>query len=317
MAAALPPSRAILATVQGLVVDQEAGRVVDALRGQGVRAILLKGASFARWLYDDGGARPYNDVDLLVAPHQLETAGAVLSRLGYVLRCAGAGQGEQADHATNWDRPGSPTIDLHHTLSGRLGASPERCWEVVASRARAEVVGGSAAEVLAPAALALHVVLHAETGKKKTMDDLGRALSRLQVSDWQAALELAKALDGLPAFGIGLRLLPEGEAMAAALGLPTDTSVELVLQTSSTGNLAHPFEQLARTPGLRAKAGIVARELVPTTSFVRVWFPRAARGPGWLLGAYLYRLVWVPFHAPQGLRAWLRARRVVADAHKA
>ncbi len=307
----------MLATIQGLVVDQEAGRTADALRAQEVRAILLKGASFARWLYDDGGARPYNDVDLLVAPDQLETAGRVLGGLGYVLRCAGAGLGEQADHASNWDRPGSPTIDLHHTLSGRLGASPERCWEVISKHVRPVVVGGSAAEALAPAALALHVVLHAEVGKQKTIDDLARALARLEVDDWKAALELAKALDGLPAFGVGLRLLPEGGVMATALGLARETSVELVLQTSSTGNLAHPFEQLARTPGMRAKAGIVARELIPTTSFLRVWYPRAARGPGWLLGAYLYRLVWVPYHAPQGLRAWLRARRVVADADKA
>lgn len=307
----------MLATVQGLVVDQEAGRVVDALRAQGVRAILLKGASFARWLYDDGGARPYNDVDLLVAPDQLETAGKVLGGLGYVLRCAGAGEGEQADHATNWDRPGSPTIDLHNTMSGRLGAPPARCWTVVSKHARAVVVGGSPAEVLAPAALALHVVLHAEMGKQKTIDDLRRALSRLDVDDWRAALELAEALDGLPAFGVGLRLLPEGEVMASALGVAKETSVELVLQASSTGNLAHPFEQLARTPGLRAKAGVVLRELVPTPSFVRVWCPRAAQGPGWLVGAYLYRLAWVPFHAPRGFRAWLRARRVVADAHEA
>jgi hypothetical protein len=307
-------STAQLATVRGLIVDQAAGQAIEALRSHGVRPILLKGASFARWLYDDGGARPYNDVDLLVAPEHVDVAGEVLTGLGYELRCAGAAPGEQADHATNWDRPGSPTIDLHNTMSGRLGASPQLCWEVISSRTRTSVVGGTRAEVLAPAVLALHVVLHAEAGKQKTIDDLRRALSRLEIAEWRAAMELAQALDGLAAFGVGLRLVPEGTSMATALGVSAKTSVELVLQTSSTAKLARPFDEVARARGLRAKVSLVVRELFPTPSFLHRWSPRAARGPAWLVFAYLHRVVWVLIHAPQGLRAWLRARRVAAGA---
>lgn len=314
---AVQPSESMMATVKGLVVDQAAGEAIGALGGSGVRAVLLKGASFARWLYDDGGARPYNDVDLLVAPAQLAAAGQVLAGLGYVLRCAGAAPGEQADHATNWDRPGSPTIDLHHTMSARVGVSPATCWEVVSSQVRPAVVGGIPVEVLAPAALALHVVLHAEVGKLKTLDDLSRALSRLDQDDWKAALGLAVALDALPAFGVGLRLLPEGEAMAGALGVPTDSSVELVLQASSTSTLARPFDQVARARGLRAKAALVGRELVPTPSFVRLWFPPARRSQLGLIAGYFYRLAWVPWHAPRGLRSWRQARRIVVAGNKA
>lgn len=309
-------SVAMMATVKGLVVDQAAGQAIVALRDHGVRAILLKGASFARWLYDDGGARPYNDVDLLVAPDHEAAAGEVLAGLGYALRCAGSAPGEQADHATNWDRPGAPTIDLHTTMSARVGVTPARCWEVVSCEARPAVVGGSTAEVLAPAALALHVVLHAEVGKPKTLEDLSRALSRLDRSDWEAALALAVTLLALPAFGLGLRLLPEGEAMAGALGVPTDSSVELVLLASSQATLARPFDQVAQARGLRAKAALVGRELVPTPSFIRLWFPPARRSLLGLMVGYLYRLVWVPWHAPQGLRSWRQARRVVAAGRK-
>jgi hypothetical protein len=306
------PNTAMLATVKSLIVDQAAGQVINALRQRQLRPILLKGASFAHWLYDDGGARPYSDVDVLVAPDQLDAAGEALVGLGYVLRWAGTAPGEQADHATNWDRPGSPTVDLHNTMSPRLGASPWRCWEVVSAHARPATVGGSRAEVLAPAALALHVVLHAELGKSKTLDDLGRALSRLDLADWQAALDLARALDALPAFALGLRLLPEGETMAETLGLAVDASVELFLQASSTGVRSRPFEQVARASGLRAKASLVGRELIPTPSFVRLWFPPARRSRFGLAAGYLYRFVWVPWHAPQGLRSWRRARRAVA-----
>ena len=314
---AFEPSPAVLATVKGIGVDQVAGQVIAALDQRQVRPILLKGASFARWLYGDGGARPYNDVDLLVAPCQLASAAEVLVGLGYVLRCPAAAQGEQAEHATNWDRPHSPTIDLHNTMSSRIGATPARCWEVISAQARPAVVGGMTAEVLAPTALALHVVLHAEVGKAKTLDDLGRALSRLSLSEWQSSFELAQALDAVPAFGIGLRLLPEGEAVVAALAVPDHASVELVLRASSTEKLARPFDEVARARGLRAKAGLVGRELVPTPSFMRLWFPPARRSRLGLVVGYLYRLAWVPWHAPRGLRLWLRARRTVASGPRA
>ena len=306
----------MLATVKGLMVDQAAGQVIEALHRQEVRPILLKGASFARWLYEDGGARPYVDVDLLVAPDQLVAAREVLAGLGYALRCPGAAPGEQADHAAEWDRSGSPSIDLHNTMSARLGVTPARCWETISTHVRPAVVGGRPVDVLASSALALHVVLHAEAGRHKPLDDLRRALARLSLAEWQSALQLAQELDAVPAFGIGLRLLPEGEAMAAELGVPDEASVELVLQASSTALLARPFDQVARARGMRAKAALVARELVPTPSFVRLWFPPARRSRVGLIAGYLYRLVWVPWHAPRGLRSWLRARREVAERHR-
>ncbi len=312
MVATSPSKRAVLATVRSLAIDQVAGQVVEVLAEHGIRSVLLKGASFARWLYDDGQLRTYGDVDLLVAPEQVQHAGLVLVELGYTQRCAGGAEGEQADHAINWDKPGSPTIDLHRTLSGRIGVSPEHSWSVVSSCTTPAVIGGRPAQILTLPALAVHVVLHAEEGVRKTMDDLGRALARLEVAQWECALEIAHRLGAVAAFGAGLRLLPEGEAVAAALSLPTTLSVDLVLQVSSTQALAHPFERLVSTPGLKAKFVVVLRELVPTPSFIREWFPRAKRGHRWMVAAYLYRLVWVPLHAPQGLRAWLRARRVVA-----
>lgn len=307
-----PTPSPLAVTMLSLAVDQVAGQVVDALRRRSIRSVLLKGASFARWLYDDGQARYYADVDLLVAPDQLDHAGTVLSELGYARRYTGGAAGEQADHADNWDRPGSPSIDLHHILSARVGVSPERCWTVIAAHTRPATVGGVAAEVLAPAALALHVALHAESGRQKTIDDLSRALARLDLADWRAALELAETLDALPGFGVGLRQLPHGEEMAERLGVPGDTSVELFLQASSTAVLARPFEQVAAARGLRAKAAVVGRELVPTPSFIRVWFAPARRSRLGLVVGYLYRLVWVPWKAPQGLRSWMRARRAVA-----
>jgi hypothetical protein len=311
-----PASSPLAVTMLSLAVDQVAGQVVDAFRRRGIRSVLLKGASFARWLYDDGQARYYADVDLLVAPDHVDAAGTVLTELGYARRYTGGAVGEQADHADNWDRPGSPSVDLHKIVSARIGVTPERCWEVIADHTRAATVGGVAAEVLSPAAMALHVALHAESGRHKTIDDLRRALARLDQAEWRAALELAETLEAVPGFGVGLRLLSEGEELAQRLGVPETTSVELFLQASSTAVLARPFEALAAAPGLRAKAAVVGRELVPTPSFIRLWFAPARRSPWGLAAGYLYRLVWVPWHAPRGLRSWWRARRAVAGERK-
>ena len=309
-----PPLTAgpVATTIRSLMIDQVAGEAIGAMTRAGLRPVLLKGASFASWLYDDGQARSYSDVDLLVAPDQFDAAAGVLASLGFAPRSAGVAEGEQADHADNWDRPGSPSIDLHNTLSAKVGVSSRQCWDVVSAHTQPTRVGGSATEVLLPSVLAVHVVLHAEVGRTKTLDDLARALARLDRTQWEAALEIARTLHAVDAFGVGLRLLPEGKELAQALELPTELSVELYLQASSTAVLARPFADVARACGWRAKAALVARELVPTPSFLRVWFPPARRGGPWLVAGYVYRLVWVPSHAPRGLRSWWRARQAVA-----
>src|SRR2546423_12176731 len=70
------------ATSQRAAVDAVASDVVARLRQAGVRAVLLKGASFADWLYPNG-ARMYVDVDLLVRPDRAPAAEALLRELGY------------------------------------------------------------------------------------------------------------------------------------------------------------------------------------------------------------------------------------------
>jgi hypothetical protein len=237
-----------------------------------------------------------------------------LAELGFAPLCTDSREGELASHALEWVKKGSPTVDLHRTLHG-VEASPERCWEVLSARTRRLVVGGTTMDVLAPTALAFNVVLHAVTSgtdHPKALDDLARALDRLTFDEWREVLDTASELDALAAFGVGLRLLPEGEQLAAELGVPERLSVELVLRASSMWRMALPFDRVAKARGLGAKAAILARELVPTPSFVRMWFRQFRPSGGGLAVAYLYRFYWVTRHAPKGLAAWTRARRTVA-----
>ena len=64
----MPPlSSAVRTAALAVRVDRVTAEVVTAMREAGIRS-LLKGPSIATWLYGDGGARPYDDSDLLVAP---------------------------------------------------------------------------------------------------------------------------------------------------------------------------------------------------------------------------------------------------------
>jgi hypothetical protein len=82
-----------------LARDLATAEAVDSLRGAGVRSIVLKGPSIARWLYGDGSPRPYVDSDLLVSAARLDAAARVLASIGY---CA------------HLDDRRVPSADVHH-----------------------------------------------------------------------------------------------------------------------------------------------------------------------------------------------------------
>jgi hypothetical protein len=60
-----------------------AGRVLADLHDAGIATLVLKGAALAALHYPDVGARPMDDVDVLVAPAQVEEAMRVLQRAGW------------------------------------------------------------------------------------------------------------------------------------------------------------------------------------------------------------------------------------------
>ena len=82
------PSSAVRVAARILRLDRATGEVVTALRAHGIRSILLKGPSAARWLYDNESERPYVDCDLLVAPMEMTQC---RGRARHVLDSAGTG----------------------------------------------------------------------------------------------------------------------------------------------------------------------------------------------------------------------------------
>jgi putative nucleotidyltransferase-like protein len=57
--------------------------MLEALGGEGIEPILLKGAALALTVYEQPALRPMQDLDLLVEEKQVDAAAAVLVRLGF------------------------------------------------------------------------------------------------------------------------------------------------------------------------------------------------------------------------------------------
>jgi hypothetical protein len=165
-----------------------------------LRAILLKGAAIATWLYDDGSLCPCGDADLLVAPADFATAEGVLSALGFALRSPGLSPLEETPCERVWMRGGA-LLDLHRSLWG-VGAEPSVAWALLSEGTGVLSVGGGTIEVLGPPARPLHVALHAaQHGRReaKPRQDLARAASRVPLDTWRQAAELAGRLHAAPA----------------------------------------------------------------------------------------------------------------------
>jgi hypothetical protein len=159
---------------------------------------------------------------------------------------------------------------------------------------------------------ALHVVLHAAQhgpAFSKPLDDLERALRVVPSDEWEAVYDLAQRLDALDAFAAGLRLVSAGAAVADHLELKEPTDVRVRLRASSAPVTAEGIAAVMARPGIRQKLHLVAREAFPSPGFMRQWAPMARRGAGGLLVAYLFRILWLVWHAPRGLFAWRAARR--------
>ena len=298
--------------MQSMRVDAVTAEVVGEMQRRGTRVLLLKGPASARWLYRDGAARSYRDTDLLVDPATLADVEAGLSSLGFSALLPDRAMPGWERPAHLWirhaDRAG---VDVHTSIWG-VPAPAELVWRTLTRDTTTLSVAGRAVEVLGPAAAAMHVALHAaQHGVTFTSatEDLSRALDLLPVTAWEAAASVARELDAAGAFATGLRLLPQGAAVADRLGLHEPPAMLTMLRSQNAAATAIGWEQLARARGVRARLALVRWELFPTRQFMQTWSALARRGPRGMAAARGARLVWLMLHGPPGLLAWHRARR--------
>src|SRR3954454_6069975 len=248
-----------------LALDGVTARVVEALRQSGVESILLKGPAFATWLYDDGRSRDYGDADLLVPVQKLSRAERTLAHLGFTRIPEETLLLGPDDHADPWVREDGLEVDLHRTLFA-AGVAPEDVWTTLWRATEPMLVGGEAVPVLAKPGRALVVAVHAAQhgpDHSRPLEDLRRAIARVDDQTWLAAAELAARLELMPTFARGLRLDPSGARLAERLGLLDDRIIELVEERGSRAPLAVGFERMRLARGPAAKVALLRSEAFP------------------------------------------------------
>lgn len=294
-----------------LVADGAAVEAVAAFRQAGIRSILLRGPSVARHLYTAGESRGYVDADLLIEHAQRANAERLLAELGFEEAAVlGPHPDDRPLPSTTWMR-GASEVDLHWTIIGAR-VPPDAVWQVLAKETVEFDVLRVTVEGLTAPATALVIALHAaHHGPEvpRTLSDVERGVERLKPEAWREAATLAERLDAMPAFALGLRLVPAGSELARNLGLPDQPTVEALLRATGASPTALGFEWLARVPTGRAKARLIVSKVVPERRFMRAWFPPARGGSGLALAlGYVWRPLWLLLHAGPGLVAWRRAR---------
>lgn len=298
-------------------LDQAAAEAIDAIDRAGIEVLLLKGAGLAQALYAPDRERAYFDIDLLVAPASRTTAENVLSALGYrnVTKDRGIDDVAGVVHAELWTRLGkfgNVSIDLHRKLAG-CAAPPEVIWTALRRDARSMQLGDQKLGVLTSSEVgfALQVALHLAQhgpGDAKALADLRLALTSWPHGLWERAAVMARELQAVEAFAAGLRLVPEGEALAEALELTSGQRVlwDLENRESRPRGTFH-LDALSRASNSKQRLAVLRRALLPSPEWIRWEMPWAAHGKARLAAGYLLHLVRTPQWA---LRAALfRSRR--------
>ena len=284
-----------------LAIDAMTVEVTSAFAEAGVQSILLKGPTFARLLYPEGG-RTYTDSDLLVRRSDIARAEAVLDSLGYFATQEGFAPSERDADSSTFLRvrqgKNPEKVDLHWNL--HLAADPDQTWTAFEGEREHMVLGGRSIAMLNVPARALHVAIHAaqhglmgpqrfEQGGQ-TGEDLRRALATIARSDWERASVLATEIGAEHAFAYGLRLDPGGAALAAELRLaihPPDVwQFRMPFENSRAARGAASFHRLVAAPSLRAKAVVVGRAVFPSRARARR-VADSSFGRSSVAGAYL------------------------------
>lgn len=305
--------------LRSLLMDRSSWRVINALMAEGIPSVLLKGPTTAQWLYEVG-ERGYLDLDILVRTEDAPAIDRVLHRLGYRNPRDGALPDELDDHSWTY-QPMAPSadrrllseVDVHYTFAGVLAPAAD-VWNELQPHTVAFTLSGGSVSALDEVGRAVLIVLHAARDgrrKQQSFEDLKRLRGKLDGQQWRGVVALARELDALEAFAAGLMLLDDGPQRLAALGVSPPSQLQTFLYRRDVPVTSHRVEQMVHAPGVAAKAKLVARELWPTTVWLKWWAQEEGFAGDRLAMLRARRVANVVAGTPPAVAGWLRVRRAV------
>jgi Uncharacterised nucleotidyltransferase len=307
-------------------LDTTAAEVVTAFEEAGVDVLLLKGAALAALLYLPGEHRGYSDIDLLVAPRGRDAAEQQLTALGFVNTDAIHGVDDVAGvvHAHSWLRTGPdsvelPMVDLHWRFPGST-AEPSSVWDALTAHRIVLEVAGRPVGVLDRSGQAMHLATHAAQhglAFDKHLNELTLAVERWAPEVWDAGAALAEEIGASEPFAAGLRLVPDGAALASRLSLRTTELADWEIRNrNSRPRGTFHLRALGDDQSWSSRVDIVRRSVLPRRDWITYEYPWARSGRVQLAAAYGLHLLRAPAWA---IRAWLFNRRArgLGRAHQA
>jgi hypothetical protein len=278
-------------------IEREVLPAIDAFLARDVTPIILKGFHTARAYFDEPGARPMADVDLLVGASEVATAEQVLQSTGFradseALRpykrdWLGPGvedrvySVERSDPRTKW------TLELHASLDRIYHPGVVAHLDSERARTQRFDVAGRPLLVLAPALLVVYLAAHSSQEldsmrliriyELATVIRAERASGRLDWTDVIATLERTGAARfTYPALTLVEDLAPQtvdARVLAMARDASTAAARHTVPRLAPAGGSADERAVLRQMMWTRGVVGVLQR-------FLRLFWPAAFDRPG-------------------------------------
>jgi len=265
---------------QAFLLDMERDRVIGLLMRDGIRPLVLKGAALRGYAYRDPVERQVGDLDLLLAPDQVDAATATLQGAGYRLpESATVISGFRQHHFhLPLSHPGGFDVELHWALDPphemfSLDPAGFLARGVTVSRPEGELVMPSPTDTL------LHMASQNTEdcfSKLRRLVDVDRIVARGEV-DWEHLREEARRSGLEVVLGLTLalcgRLLdtPAPPGFIESLGISPTARRHLAL--------LQPESWLTQAAGPRHHLGTLALALWSTSrGHRRDYVRRVVRG---------------------------------------
>jgi hypothetical protein len=186
--------------------------LTQTLDAAGLRHVHLKGPAFAQWLYGDPGARRFNDLDILVAPRDIEAALACLEQQGYRRRIPRAPGNVIYASIGAWPLSAADRVpvDLHWQVAGRRFSRTVTALEVL-DGSRELSIGGHLVRVPSPEHTTVLHLSHSAKHLWYALEPIQStaALLRRDDIDWPAVRDTMRRAGAIRSAATGLRLAAE------------------------------------------------------------------------------------------------------------
>jgi putative nucleotidyltransferase-like protein len=227
--------------------------LLAALTGEGISVVVLKGAALAELVYRHVGLRTMKDVDLLVEQKNLDKAGGILERLGFLPNEGYREKQWYREHHHHMvpyvSSDGSITIEIHWHIIERTALMDmpiDQLW----ARAQSVRIASVPCLALSMEHMLLHVALHLSgpnqfLGQLRGLYDVAELLRRFgHELNWAELLRGVALANAHKCLYVVLCLVRD------ALGAPVP--VEVVRQLRAEISLLPLEERLIKHIGLHA-----------------------------------------------------------------